>query len=125
MQRFITFFLMFFGLATPAFADTQLYNPVSRFPDIQSLVVGILKVGVMLSLPVVGFFIVYAGFKFVTAGGNSGKIDEAKKNFTYVIYGTVLILGAWVLASLIAGTIQQIVSGNGSGSPAPSSLISS
>jgi len=45
----------------------------------------------------------------VLARGNSSKLDEAKKNFVYVIIGALLILGAWVIATLIGGTVTQLV----------------
>ena len=64
---------------------------------------------VLLALPVIALFIVIAGFKFVAAQGNENKISEAKDNLKYVVYGTVLILGAWVIATLIGGTVKQVL----------------
>jgi hypothetical protein len=65
--------------------------------------------------PVITVFIVYAGFLFVSARGNTETIKKAKENFMYVILGAALILGAWVLATLIGGTVSQLL-GGGSGS---------
>jgi hypothetical protein len=46
---------------------------------------------------------------YVAARGNAGKITEAHENFKYVIYGAILILGAWVIATIIGGTVTQIL----------------
>jgi hypothetical protein len=42
----------------------------------------------------------------VTAQGNGGKIEEAKKNLQYVIIGMGIFLGAWALTGIVANTIS-------------------
>ena len=87
-----------------------LNNPLNaQFQTIPGFIAGALKVMVEVALPIIALFIVYAGFKFVAARGNPGKLDEAKKNFVFVIIGALLILGAWVIANLIGGTVSQLV----------------
>ncbi|MBI5645029.1 hypothetical protein HY970_02915 [Candidatus Kaiserbacteria bacterium] len=88
-------------------SGAQLQNPV-RYPDITQFLAGALRVMVMIALPIISLFIVYSGFLFVAARGNEGKLTEAKQNFVYVIIGATLILGAWVLATLIGGTVSQL-----------------
>ena len=92
-----------------AFAQqTGLQNPL-QFSDIASFIAGALKVLVIVALPIITVFIVISGFMFVAARGNEKKLEDAKRNFVYVIIGAILILGAWVIATLIGGTISQIV----------------
>ena len=87
-----------------------LCNPLnSSFSSIPTFIAGALKVMVQVALPIIALFMVYAGFQFVTARGNGEQLTKARDNFKYVIYGTILILGAWVIATLIAGTVSQIV----------------
>ena len=89
--------------------STGLCNPLnSNFSSIPNFIAGALKVMVQVALPIIALFMVYAGFKFVTARGNSEQINSAKENFLYVIIGAILILGAWVIATLIGGTISQV-----------------
>lgn len=89
-----------------------LQNPLDdSISSIPLLIAAILKVVVMVALPIITLFIVYSGFKFIAAQGNSAKLEEAKKNFLYVIIGAILILGAWVIATLIGGTVSQLVKG--------------
>ena len=99
----------FFPLA--AFAQQQLANPTSGagINNIQDFIAAFLKAVVEISLPILTLFIVYAGFLFVTARGNPEKLNKAKMNFLYVIIGAILILGAWVLATLISATATQVL----------------
>jgi hypothetical protein len=75
---------------------SPLKDSISNIP---SFIAMFLKAMVMLALPVVALFLVIAGFKFVSAQGNPGKLGEAKENFVYVLIGALLILGAWVIAT--------------------------
>jgi hypothetical protein len=93
-----------------ASAQSSLQNPLnSNFSTIPTFISGFLKVLVEVALPIIALFIVYSGFMFVFARGNESKLTEAKKNFVYVIIGALLILGAWVIAQLIGGTVTQLV----------------
>ena len=87
----------------------MLNNPLA-FTSITAFVAGALKIIVLIALPVIGFFIVLAGFQFITAQGKSEKLNAAKQNFVYVLLGAALILGAWALATLIGATVSQLVS---------------
>jgi len=100
----------------PVFAHAQLQDPLnSSFSDIPSFIAGALKVLVIVALPIITLFIVISGFMFVLARGNESKLNEAKKNFLYVIIGALLILGAWVIATLIGGTVSQLTASSPTG----------
>lgn len=88
--------------------STCLQNPL-KFSSIERFIEGVLQALVMVALPIIVAFIVYAGFKYIMARGSVSGIQEAHRNFTYVIIGTILILGAWVLATLIGGTVSQLL----------------
>lgn len=104
-----------FALSTMrALADEKgmISNPLnSSISSIPTFIAAALKILVMVSLPIIALFIVYSGFLFVLARGNEGKLTTAKNNFLYVIIGTILILGAWVIATMLAGTIGQLTTG--------------
>lgn len=87
-----------------------LGNPLKdSISSIPAFVAEVLKAIVVIGLPIITLFIVISGFMFLWARGNPGNIDKAKQNFMWVIVGTLLILGAWVLVTLIAGTVNQLV----------------
>jgi hypothetical protein len=97
-------------LCAPALVTAaSLDNPLPNFPTVAKFVEGVLKAIVYVAMPIIALFIVYAGFKYVLARGSPDKLTEAHKNFVYVVIGALLILGAWVLATLIGGTVSQLV----------------
>ena len=98
------------SLVCPAFvfADSTLQNPTS-FTTIAQFIRGALDAVVAIGLPIISLFMVYAGFMYVKARGNPEQLSKAHQNFLYVIIGTILILGAWVLATLIGGTVSQLL----------------
>lgn len=88
-------------------AQTKIENPLSvdtvnEF--IRILLEGILKIGI----PIVALAIIYCGFLFVSATGNSEKIKKAKEALLYTLIGAAILLGAWALAKLIAETVLSI-----------------
>lgn len=101
------------ALAIPALTFAQsgtLNNPLNpSISSVPAFVEGALRAVVYIALPIIALFIVYAGFKYVLARGNESKITEAHQNFVYVVIGALLILGAWVLATLIGSTVTQLV----------------
>ncbi len=91
-------------------AETGLGNPLNKsFSTIPAFLAGALKVLVIVALPLITLFVVVAGFMFIKARGNPTELTKAKENFVYVIIGALLILGAWLIATLIGGTVSQLV----------------
>jgi type IV secretory pathway VirB2 component (pilin) len=52
--------------------------------------------------------IMYAGFLYVTAGGDTGKIKLAHTALLYAVIGSAILLGAKVISTVIQGTISQL-----------------
>ena len=67
----------------------------------------ILNIVEILMIPVIVFFIILAGFKYVTARGNSTKVEEATRALTYAIIGGVLILAAGAISDIIQSTVES------------------
>lgn len=103
----------FLWIVVPAFAQQQgrrLESPLnSNISTIPQFIEGFLRAIVIIALPLITIFVVYAGFMFIKARGKPGDISKAKENFTWVIIGAILILSAWILATLIGGTVSQLV----------------
>ncbi len=53
-------------------------------------------------------YIMYAGFLLVTARGDETQIKDGKRAFTNAAIGTAILLGSWVIASVIETTINQL-----------------
>lgn len=79
-------------------------NPLS-FPSITDLLVAILNVAIIIALPIVVLFLIYAGFLYVTARGNAEKIQEASRALTYGIIGGIIIIGSVAITAIVKGTV--------------------
>ncbi len=75
---------------------------------IQALLTGAIQIGI----PIAVLFIVYAGFKFILARGKPEELAKARQNFLWTIIGIGIFLGAWLLAQLIANTVNSIGGGS-------------
>ena len=93
-------------LVSPTVQPVTLNNPL-RVNSIEELLVAILNIFMVLMIPIIVFFIILAGFKYVTAQGNPGQIEEATTTFTYAIIGGVLILAAVAIAEIIKNTVDS------------------
>ena len=62
-----------------------------------------------LIVPIAAIMFAYAGFELITSGGSTEKRTKAKKMFTSVAIGIVLVVAAW----LIIFTISSILGYNG------------
>ncbi|MEK7147023.1 MAG: hypothetical protein AAB772_02075, partial [Patescibacteria group bacterium] len=56
---------------------------------IKTLLEGVLKIGI----PVVALAVIYCGFLFVSARGNSEKLTKAKDALFYTLIGAAILLG--------------------------------
>ena len=91
----------------PTTGSNALPNPI-KAASFQALIEKILRIVIDIGVPVATLFIIYSGFLFVKAQGNPEKLKEAKETFFWTIIGTAVLLGAWVLAQAIKGTIDSL-----------------
>lgn len=92
--------------------DAKIENPLGdNFPDLPSFIVKLLNIVLMIGVPIVVLAIIYCGFLFVKAMGNPEEISKAKNALLYTVIGAALLLGCFVLANAIAGTVAEISKG--------------
>lgn len=87
-------------------ASASLDNPLAAV-TVQALIQDIVTVVQIISTPIIVFFILYSGFLFVTARGNTETLDTAKKALMYAIIGGVVIIGASAIGVIVANTANQ------------------
>ncbi len=92
---------------------TGIKNPIAGINDIPTFIKAILKFVVVVGVPIVSLAIIYSGFLFVTAQGNSEKLKKAKQTLLYTLIGAALLLGSFVIAESIKGTVDVISTENG------------
>ncbi len=94
------------GTGAGAAPSVELHN-VAKVGTIQDLLVAILRIVMILMVPIIVFFIILAGFKYATAGGNASQVEEASRALLYAIIGGVLILGAVTISEIIKNVVLQ------------------
>ena len=70
----------------------------------------LITITILASLATV-FFLIRAGYIYITSTGKPQALDEAKQTIKKALIGLVLVLGAGVLASLLNGALTQPSSG--------------
>lgn len=79
-------------------------NPsLSSLPD---LFVAILNMVIIVSTPIVVFFLIFSGFKYVMARGNPEQIQEASKSLTYGVIGGVIILASVAILEIVKNVVS-------------------
>ncbi|MFA6919158.1 MAG: hypothetical protein WC244_03570 [Patescibacteria group bacterium] len=73
-----------------------------------STMIGTLVKAILSLLGVVAILIVlYGGFKWMTAAGDEGKVDGAKKLIISGIIGIIIVVAAYAIASFVLSAIQN------------------
>lgn len=72
---------------------------------VEDLLVSLLNIFIIIATPIIVLFIIYAGFLYVTAQGNSQQVQQATRALTYAIIGGVMVLGAVAISSIVAGIV--------------------
>jgi hypothetical protein len=90
--------------------DTSLgrvTNPISA-ETINEFIKKILEGVIKLGIPIVALAVIYSGFLFVEARGNSEKLKKAKDALLYTLIGAAILIGSWAIAQLISETILSL-----------------
>ena len=85
--------------------DASLTEIIAR---LISIVLGFLGIVIVL-------IIIYAGFTWMTAGGDQEKVKTAKSWMVNGIIGLVIVAAAWAIASFVTGSIDSAVGGGSGG----------
>ncbi|MDD5068849.1 MAG: pilin [Candidatus Pacebacteria bacterium] len=89
-------------------SNGRLPNPLGNTCDLYTLLNKILKVAEQIGGVIIVLAIIYTGFLFVKARGNSEELETAKRAFMWTVIGAGVLLGATVLSKIIENTIKQL-----------------
>jgi hypothetical protein len=87
--------------------DGKICNPINA-DTIQGFIKTFLEGAIRVGLPILALAIIYCGFQFVQARGNSEKLNDAKQSLLYTLIGAALLLGAWAIAQIISNTVLSL-----------------
>ncbi len=89
--------------------NIKISNTISVVNDLYDFIKTIIN---EILIPIGGviavLMIMYAGFLYVTARGNQAQITKAHEALLYSAIGAAILLGAWVIAGAIEGTVKQL-----------------
>lgn len=97
-------------LVLPIIANAQIsYTLKNRIgvDSIEELLLVLLDVFMVIAIPIIVLFIIYAGFMYVTARGNAEQIQQATRALTYAVIGGVLVVGAVALSEILANLVES------------------
>lgn len=86
----------------------KITNPVPSITSVPGLIEKILTGAIKIGIPIIALAIIYAGFLFVAARGNSEKLTEAKNALVNALIGAAILLGAMAIAKLISATVLAL-----------------
>jgi len=89
-------------------ADGKICNPLSNINTINDLIKTLLEGLIRIGMPIIALAIIYSGFLFVFARGNSEKLTQAKDALLYTLIGAAILLGSWGIAQLISNTVLSL-----------------
>jgi len=95
---------------TPANCVTGacLFNNPLGSTTLCGFVKNLVQAAITIFIPVAVLFIIWSGFQFVFAQGRPKELQKARRNFYWTIIGLAIFLGAWILVTVIAATINAI-----------------
>ena len=79
--------------------------PDCSFAELKATILLIIKKILELAIIAISGVIAYAGFLYLTAGGNSSKVSQANSMLTKVVIGLIVTLSAYFIVDLIVDSL--------------------
>lgn len=79
------------------FAGSSLLNPLDRITGYISSIVGMLTIFASIWFL---FMLLFAGYEWISAGGDAKKIAAARDRITHAFVGLVIVVGSWSLLAV-------------------------
>lgn len=81
-------------------------NPLA-VDSIQGLLGAILEIVLVISIPIIILFLIYAGFQYVAARGNPEKLQTAHRALLFTLIGGVIILGSFAIVTIVTSIVDS------------------
>lgn len=89
-------------------SGATIVNPIPKTATLTAFIKNILTGVIKIGIPIITLAIIYCGFLFVSAQGNSDKLSEAKRALLYTLIGAAILLGSWAIAQLVSDTVLSL-----------------
>ena len=77
--------------------------------DAKDLVVEIIKTLLSFMGLIMTILVIWAGFRWMTAGGDEKKVETAKSQLTAAVIGAIIILAAWMITFFVVDTTRKAI----------------
>ncbi|MDD5068848.1 MAG: pilin [Candidatus Pacebacteria bacterium] len=91
--------------------DTRTGQSGCGYNAFLQLVSNIIQFLLYIAIPIAAVSFFFAGFLYLTAGGNPGKIEEAHHIFWSALVGIIIMLAAWLIINTILTALVEKGSG--------------
>ncbi|MEK7531041.1 MAG: hypothetical protein AAB573_04195 [Patescibacteria group bacterium] len=88
-------------LGGPIVPECETWGGICQACDVITLVDNVLKFLVAFTTVIAALMFLYAGLLYVTAAAKPANIDTAKKIFSTVLFGLIIVLVAWLIIDII------------------------
>lgn len=89
-----------------------LANPLgSKVNNLPSFIYMILDIVFQIGVVVAVLALMYVGFMFVKARGDTAELETARTAFLYTVIGIAVLLGAELIASVTSNTVTNLSTG--------------
>ncbi len=108
----VTFWIL--PISTLAALDTQLKLVGGKIgtdapKDFSTFIGGLINVFLSVLGIIFVVLVVYAGYLWMTAGGETTKVDKAKKLLGQAVIGLVLIVGAYAISAFVIDKLSGAI----------------
>lgn len=91
--------------------NTKIENPLKGINSLEQLILALVDVAVKLGSILAVLAVIWVGFLYVAARGNSNAITDAHQAALYTAIGIAILFGAKVIVEIIKGTLAPLAPG--------------
>jgi hypothetical protein len=84
---------------TTQVGDSNITTLANKIVNIFSIIVGAVAV----------IMIIYGGFRYITSGGDSGRVGSAKNTLIYAVIGLIIVAVAQLIVHFVLGQTNEAV----------------
>lgn len=110
-------------LAAPALLRAQVFDDpeatnygleevrsikIGQNTDVKDTIAQVINIALGFLGVLAVIIIIYAGFKWMTAGGNEENVADARKMIVQAIIGLVIIFAAWIIATFVIDRLRDV-----------------
>ena len=81
---------------------------IGQSTDVKDTIAQVINIALGFLGVIAVIIIIYAGFKWMTAGGNEESVTEARKMILQAVIGLVIIFSAWIISTFVFDRLRDV-----------------